>query len=376
MSAYNLLLRVYPASFRNEYGEEMRALFARRHREATRPFGAVALWLGTIAEVMGNAALVHWDLLRQDLSYTARMLRRAPGFAITAALIVALGIGATTAAFSVTDFVLLRPLPFPEPDSLVRFMREDAGVPAAGALGGELSRLEAGQHGVRKHRPAPQRFRQPRRHRRAAASRRHRGVLRSLSDAARPAADRPALHRDRRSRWRTGHADPQLPSVADPIRRRPVDRRPPVAPRRRVVHRHRRHAAGVPVPGERGAVLDAAALQRADVRGPQRQLALCGRPAPRRRHVRAGAGRDGRARGPIEAGVPGREQGRRRDPDPPRGRRRVAAGEAAALRAVRRGRLRAADCLRQPGEPAAGARARDGAASWPSAPRWARAASG
>ena len=63
---------------------------------------------------------MHWDLLRQDLSYTARMLRRSPGFALTALLIVALGIGATTAAFSVTDFVLVRPLPFSEPDRLVK----------------------------------------------------------------------------------------------------------------------------------------------------------------------------------------------------------------------------------------------------------------
>ena len=127
MSAYNLLLRVYPASFRNEYGEEMRALFARRRREATGPLGVVFLWLQTIAEVMGNAALVHGDLLRQDLSYTARMLRRAPGFAITAAVIVALGIGATTAAFSVTDFVLLRPLPFSEPDRLVKLYERTPG---------------------------------------------------------------------------------------------------------------------------------------------------------------------------------------------------------------------------------------------------------
>src|SRR5471030_1398947 len=124
---YNLLLRAYPASFRNEYGEEMRDLFARRRREATGPLSAVVLWLQTIAEVIGNAALVHWDLLRQDLSYTARMLRRAPGFAITAVLIVALGIGATTAAFSVTDFVLLRPLAFPHADRLVKVWERTPG---------------------------------------------------------------------------------------------------------------------------------------------------------------------------------------------------------------------------------------------------------
>jgi predicted permease len=119
MRIYGALLHLYPASFRNEYGVEMRAVFARR-RAATGALGVVALWVETIADVIGNAALVHGDLLRQDLGYTARMLRRSPGFAVTAVLIVALGVGATTAAFSVTDFVLLRPLPFPEPDRLVR----------------------------------------------------------------------------------------------------------------------------------------------------------------------------------------------------------------------------------------------------------------
>jgi predicted permease len=120
MRAYNLLLRLYPASFRNEYGEEMRALFARRRRDVTGPLTAISLWLQTIGEVAGTAALVHVDLLKQDLHYTARMLRRTPGFAVTAVLIVALGIGATTAAFSVTDFVLIRPLPFPQPHRLVK----------------------------------------------------------------------------------------------------------------------------------------------------------------------------------------------------------------------------------------------------------------
>ena len=65
-------------------------------------------------------ALEHWDILKQDLRYTARTLSRARGFALTAILVTALGVGANTAAFSVADFVLLRPLPFADPDALVR----------------------------------------------------------------------------------------------------------------------------------------------------------------------------------------------------------------------------------------------------------------
>jgi predicted permease len=76
--------------------------------------------------LLADAAQVQADMLRQDLRYTARTLR-SPGFAITAIVIVALGIGATTAAFSVTDFVLIRPLPFPEPDRLVKLYERTPG---------------------------------------------------------------------------------------------------------------------------------------------------------------------------------------------------------------------------------------------------------
>ena len=127
MRAYRLLLHLYPAAFRNEYGEEMRSIFARRRRDATSPAARAALWMGTIGEVLTTATLVHVDVLRQDGRYVARTLRRAPGFALTAVLIVALGVGATTAAFSVTDFVLLRPLPFAHPERLVKVWQRTPG---------------------------------------------------------------------------------------------------------------------------------------------------------------------------------------------------------------------------------------------------------
>jgi predicted permease len=74
----------------------------------------------SILEVAANALSVRWDLLRADVRYTVRTFVRTPGFVLTAIAVTALGIGATTAAFSVTDFVLIRPLPFPEPDRLVK----------------------------------------------------------------------------------------------------------------------------------------------------------------------------------------------------------------------------------------------------------------
>jgi predicted permease len=65
-----------------------------------------------------------------DLRYTFRMLHRSPGFSLIAIATMALGIGATTAIYSVIDATLLHPLPYPHPGELVRL---EANLPGVGA---------------------------------------------------------------------------------------------------------------------------------------------------------------------------------------------------------------------------------------------------
>ena len=119
ISFYRLLLRLYPASFRLEYGDEMIATFARKCAGAS-VVAKLGLLVGAIADVVANALAVHLSILRQDLHYTARTLSHSRGFAFTAVLITALGVGANTAALSVADFVLFRPLPYADADRLWR----------------------------------------------------------------------------------------------------------------------------------------------------------------------------------------------------------------------------------------------------------------
>ena len=130
MRFHRLLLRLYPSSFRDEYGAELASVFTQRRRVADGAIGIAWLWITEVVDTVIAAVRVHMDILRQDLRHTWRALRRAPGFAAAAIVVTALGVGATTTAFTLTDHVLLRPLPFPDPDRLVKIWTGSANRPA------------------------------------------------------------------------------------------------------------------------------------------------------------------------------------------------------------------------------------------------------
>jgi predicted permease len=130
MRLYRALLHLYPSAFRAEYAEELCAIFAREHRDASGPVAVLALWARAIGDVVTHAARAHADILRQDLRLTVRMLVRTPGFTLTALAVTALGVGATTAAFTLADHVLVRPLPFPDSDRLVKILEGNVRRPS------------------------------------------------------------------------------------------------------------------------------------------------------------------------------------------------------------------------------------------------------
>src|SRR5688572_457904 len=83
---------------------------------ATRAFGGVVQAREQVRDARG---MTFFEMLRQDLRFGVRTLRREPGYTVAVIAILALGIGANTAMFSVLNGVLLQPLPFSQPGELV-----------------------------------------------------------------------------------------------------------------------------------------------------------------------------------------------------------------------------------------------------------------
>jgi hypothetical protein len=119
------------SSLKKKSGREKGLSPEEARREARRAFGNTTLIKEQTHEAWGWAALEHFA---QDIRYGVRQLRRAPAFTITAVLILALGIGAVTAVFSLIDAALLRMLPVEKPEQLVEFKATNPTFPVNDAF--------------------------------------------------------------------------------------------------------------------------------------------------------------------------------------------------------------------------------------------------
>ena len=129
VAVYRLLLFCYPSGFRDEFGDQLTLVFRDQHRTARHTHGwrgVLTLWVGVLADLLLVAHMEHISLLMQDIRVAVRTFRKSPGFAAIAIGTMALGIGAATAIFSVVNGVLIKPVPFRDPDRLALVYLNDA----------------------------------------------------------------------------------------------------------------------------------------------------------------------------------------------------------------------------------------------------------
>jgi putative ABC transport system permease protein len=128
---FRALLRVLPFDFRADYGRELERTFEEEQQEASRLSERARVWTANIGAILAVGPREHLNQLRQDVRYALRGMRRSPGFVTVAVLTLALGSGVNTAIFSIVHAVLLKPLPYAEPDRLVTVMNSWDGSPRA-----------------------------------------------------------------------------------------------------------------------------------------------------------------------------------------------------------------------------------------------------
>ena len=119
---FRALVRLFPFDFRADHGRDMEQTLREQHRDAQRQGSAAAfgrLWLDVARDAFTTAPREHVAILRQDVGYALRGLRRAPIFALSAVLTLALGLSAMAGMFAIADAIMFRPLPVDRPEQLV-----------------------------------------------------------------------------------------------------------------------------------------------------------------------------------------------------------------------------------------------------------------
>src|SRR5277367_5173922 len=174
--------------------------------------------------------------LAKNLRIALRQLRKAPGFTLTVVLTLALGIGATTAIFSLVEGILLRPLPFRDADRLV-FLGDHLGnrLTTPGVTAREIETYAIASHAFSSMGAY------------AGAGSRRPAQCELVHHARRSTHPRPRFHPAGRSRA-SAIRRAQLRALAQPLSSRPPHPRQLHRPRPPTVHDHRRHAAQLRIP--------------------------------------------------------------------------------------------------------------------------------
>ncbi|HWQ56106.1 MAG TPA: ADOP family duplicated permease [Bryobacteraceae bacterium] len=124
---YSWLLRLYPARFREQYQVPMERQFRDEYRETCHIGDRIRLWLHAIMDLAGSAPREICSELARDLKHGLRVYRRRALSAVLAVVALGLAIGISTGVFSVLNALLVRSLPFSDPEELVEILRPPVG---------------------------------------------------------------------------------------------------------------------------------------------------------------------------------------------------------------------------------------------------------
>ena len=110
---------LYPSEFRDEYGRELCLALADRCRAQPSRLSVLLVWIHAAFGILAEAPKEHYHVMLQDIRHALRLMRKDAPVTVAAIAILALGIGSTTAVFSLVNGILVRPLPYPQPERLV-----------------------------------------------------------------------------------------------------------------------------------------------------------------------------------------------------------------------------------------------------------------
>ncbi len=122
---FAILLRLFPAEFRERFASEMRTLFRDQQRDA-RAAGRLAyarFFWDTCRGLVATAFREHREILLQDADYALRLMRKDLSFTIVVIAILGMAIGASTAAFMAANAILIQPLPFSGGNHLIHLQQ-------------------------------------------------------------------------------------------------------------------------------------------------------------------------------------------------------------------------------------------------------------